>query len=127
MITDKITFKSPNIEVKIDINIYLGNSHFFLVMVGLGGSCIGFNSKYEKIATNANNKYGCTVVVASTPELSWMHAKDNFKHIIEYIDSFALKNDFSDYDISIFGNSHVRYICNLVFLSIPSDKKIVDC
>ena len=127
MITDKITFKSSNIEVKIDINIYSGNHHFFLIMPGLGGDCIGFNSKYEKIATSINSKYDCTVVVASTPELSWMHAKNNFKHIIEYINSYALENDFSDYDISIFGNSHVRYFCNLVFLPISKDKKIVDC
>ena len=105
MISDEIIFKSSNSEVKIDINIYSGNHHFFLVMTGLGGNVIGYNSKYEKIANNINSKYGCTVIVASTPKSSWMHAKDNFENIMEYVHSFALKNDYFDYDISIFGYS----------------------
>ena len=105
MISDEITFKHSNIEVKIDINIYPGNSRFFLVLTGLGGDVSGFDSKYEKIANSVNTDYGCTVLVASTPELSWMHSEDNFKHIMEYISGFALENGFYDYDISIFANS----------------------
>ena len=105
MIKDKIIFKFSDFEVKIDINLYPGNHHFFLVMTGLGGDCIGFYSKYKKIAKNMNKKHGCTVIVASTPELSWMHPIDNFKNIMEYINSYAQENNFNDYDVSIFGNS----------------------
>ena len=129
MIRDEINFKTmvnhKNIDVKLDIGIYHGNNHFFLIMVGIGGDILGSNNKYKKIATRLNEDYGYTVIVSSTPSSSYLHSKDSFNEIMKYINSYGTLNGFKDYDISIMGNSGGGTLAGWYSYKIAKIKKLL--
>ncbi len=45
-----------------------GNSTLLYIKVGAGGTILGYNNKYIKMAIDANRRYGCSVLVASNPD-----------------------------------------------------------
>lgn len=48
-----------------EYGIISGNSTVFFIKAGQGGNIYGYENKYLQIATNANKKYGYTVICAS--------------------------------------------------------------
>ena len=92
------TLKNEN----VDYGFVKGNDKIVLVKPGLGGNYTGYENKYLKIAHQLNERYGCSVIVASNPEGSRNHAKSDKQILEQYIS----ENNITSPELFFFGNSN---------------------
>lgn len=69
----------------IDIEFYKGNENALLILTGIGGTTKGYDDKYVKIANQILNKFGFSVIVATTPSGSYLHTKENLDFVMKYV------------------------------------------
>lgn len=104
---DKITTRIQNPQIQktdntVEYGIICGNELVVFIKVGLKGSIYGFNDKYVSIAKNLNEKYGCTVIVASNPN----GYDDDFEDEMRFVDEYAASKHLEKYIIYYMGHSN---------------------
>jgi hypothetical protein len=62
-IVSKIEYESQT----VDYGYIKGNDKIVYIKAGMGGSYLGYDDKYLKIAHRLNEKYGCSVICVSNP------------------------------------------------------------
>lgn len=95
-ITSKIEYENNQIEY----GCFLGNNKIVYIKAGMGGSYLGYEDKYLKIANRLNKKYGCSVVCVSNPVPLSITADE----II--IGKFINDNDIQNPQMFFFGHSN---------------------
>jgi len=86
----------------IDYGIINGNNKIVFIKPGLGGSYLGYEEKYLKIAMRLYEKAGCSVISVSNPN-------DNKNHIgydKEIITSYISNNGIKQPELFFFGHSN---------------------
>ena len=86
----------------IDYGFIEGNHQIVFIKVGLGGSYLGYENKYLRMAHRLKEKYGCSVIVASNPHDGKSHADMDKQMLEEYI----LSRKLGSAEIFFFGNSN---------------------
>ena len=86
----------------IEYGIITGNELIVFIKVGLGGSYSGYEDKYLKMSSLLNEKYGCSVIVASNPNDGKGHV-DCDKQIIE---KYLSDHRLDSHEIFFFGHSN---------------------
>ena len=89
-------------DTGIDFGVVRGSGKIVFIKVGLGGSCLGYEDKYVKIARRLNELYGCSVIVVSNPQ-------DNRSHVASdraIIEKYLSENNFSSCELFFFGHSN---------------------
>lgn len=51
----------------VEYGYIVGNNKIVYIKAGMGGSYIGYEDKYLKVAHRLNDKYGCSVICVSNP------------------------------------------------------------
>ena len=89
------------LDIGIEYGIIKGNNKVLYIKVGNGGSIYGYNNKYIEISKDANEKVGCTVIVASNP----IHIRelDNIKSDMTFINKYM---NYNIKEIYAFGHSN---------------------
>lgn len=107
---------------KIEFAYYEKGNDILLMITGVGGSTKGYANKYERIARQVMDQWNMSVVVATTPSGSWMHAEQNMKEIMSFIHSKRFKKSFKVYAL---GNSIGANILLWHFNQFPEIEKIL--
>ena len=71
----------------IDIEFYESGNDVLLILTGIGGTTKGYENKYEKLANKIMQEYNFSVVIASSPQGSWLHTEQNLEYVINFINS----------------------------------------
>ena len=61
------TYKTVYEENEVEYGCSVGNNKIVYIKAGMGGSYLGYEDKYLKIAQQLNDKYGCSVICVSNP------------------------------------------------------------
>ena len=86
----------------IPYGVIRGGEKIVFIKSGLGGSYVGYENKYLKIALQLKKKYGCSVIVASNPH-------DGRNHICidkQILDNFLAEHRICSPEFYFFGNSN---------------------
>ena len=87
---------------RIEFGVIKGNSKIVFIKPGLGGSYLGYEEKYLKIAMRLHQNFGCSVICVSNPH-------DNKKHIDsdrEIIEQYISDNNITHAELFYFGHSN---------------------
>jgi len=79
-----------------------GNNKIVFVKPGLGGNYSGYENKYLRIARQLNEKYGCSVIVASNPE----EKRNHFNSDKQILEQYISENNITSPEFFFFGNSN---------------------
>ena len=107
---------------EIEYAYYAGGKDVVLIITGIGGSTLGYKNKYDKMAKDIIKNKNCSVLIASSPQGSWQHMKENLNNIINKI--IEIKQT-ENVDIYTFGHSAGGNILLLNAYHYPQIKKIV--
>ena len=61
------TYKTVYEENEVEYGCIVGNNKIVYIKAGMGGSYLGYEDKYLKIANRLRDKYGCSVICVSNP------------------------------------------------------------
>ena len=86
----------------VDYGWIKGNEKIVFIKAGLGGDFRGYDNKYVKIAQRLNDKYGCSVVSVSNPNVK----SHTFVHDKKVIEDFILAGDYNSPKLYFFGHSN---------------------
>ncbi len=64
---------------------YDGGKDVVLIITGIGGSTVGYKNKYDIMAKNIVQQTNCSVLIATSPQGTWLHIKENLIQIINKI------------------------------------------
>lgn len=84
----------------VDYGYVKGNNKIVYIKAGMGGSYLGYENKYLRIARKLNEKHGCSVICVSNPT----HLPISVDRII--LGEFIKDNDINDPEMFFFGNSN---------------------
>ena len=79
------------------IGCIFGSSRVLFIKTGQGGSIYGYENKYLKLATYANEKYGCSVFVSSTLG----DGKDAYDYEMSLVKEFVGSEDVEIYYLGV--------------------------
>ena len=86
----------------IDYGLIKGGPRIVFIKVGLGGNCSGYENKYLKMAYRLQEKYGCSVIVASNPHDGKSHTRIDRQIIEQYIAKYEIDSP----ELFFFGHSN---------------------
>ncbi len=86
----------------IEVGYLFGNEKIVFVKAGLGGTYLGYDNKYLKIAQLLNDRYGCSVICASNPNDKNCGIDADRKTLLNYIS----KNKIAKPELYFFGHSN---------------------
>lgn len=86
----------------IDYGVIRGDHKIAFLKTGLGSNPVGNEEKYLQIAHRLNQKYRCTVIVASNPNDGRSHVNSDQQILERYV----LENLFPTPEFFFFGNSN---------------------
>lgn len=89
-------------DAVLDYGWIKGNEQIVYIKAGLGGDFRGYDNKYVKIAQRLNDKYGCSVVSVSNPNVK----SHTFVHDKKVIEDFILAGDYNSPKLYFFGHSN---------------------
>lgn len=98
----KISFDYTFSNNNIDYGFINGDNRIVFIKSGLGGDYLGYENKYLKIALRLNERYGCSVIVASNPNNGTKHTEID-KQIIE---DYILEHHICSPELFFFGHSN---------------------
>lgn len=101
---DKLSSVTSADGVRVEYGIIEGNSQVVFIKAGAGGTYLGDEEKYLRMARLLNEKSGCTVICASNPDRESFNQCD-FRMLTEYIQA-CLSDEASMYFI---GSSNGAY------------------
>lgn len=85
-----------------DFGICKGNHTVVFIKSGLGGSMIGHEERYLKMAYRLREQNGCTVIAASNPD----DGKEHTERDRQIIEQYVRENHISAPKLLLFGNSN---------------------
>lgn len=94
------TYKVSCEGTDVEYGCILGSSQIVYIKVGMGGSYLGYEDKYLKIAHRLNDKYGCSVICVSNP-VPLPIVVDQM-----ILGEFTKKHDIHNPEMFFFGNSN---------------------
>lgn len=109
-----------NIE-NIEIEYYENGNNILLILTGIGGDTAGYENKYKRIAKTIIQQHNFSVVIATSPIGSWLHAEQNFDRVMNFIQD-KRKKDFKIYAI---GNSAGANIALWYSNKFPQIEKVL--
>ena len=80
---DKLSSVTSEDGVRVEYGIIEGNSQVVFIKAGAGGTYLGDEEKYLRMARLLNQKSGCTVICASNPDRDSFNQCD-FRMLTEY-------------------------------------------
>lgn len=99
---DKVFTKEFKDIAAIEYGAIKGNNTVVFIKVGQDGSIYGYEDKYLKIATNLNNKYGYTVIVASNP----FDGTNPLDHDMNVVKNYCKQENIKRYKVYYMGHSN---------------------
>ena len=84
----------------VDYGYVKGNNKIVYIKAGMGGSYLGYENKYLRIARKLNEKHGCSVICVSNPT----HLPISVDRII--LGEFIKDNDINEPEMFFFGHSN---------------------
>lgn len=107
---------------EIEYSYYDGGKDVVLIITGIGGSPLGYENKYDIMAKDIVKNKNCSVLIATSPQGSWLHTKENLDNIINKIIEIKQTDKVNIY---AFGHSAGGNILLLNSYHYPQIKKIV--
>ena len=86
----------------VECGFVVGNNKIVYIKVGMGGSYLGYEEKYLRIARRLNEKYGCSVICVSNPTIS--DKKTRIDQLI--IEKFIAEHKIQAPEFYFFGQSN---------------------
>ena len=86
----------------IDYGFFKGGGSVVLIKTGLGGNCMGYENKYLHMAAYLQERYHCSVIVASNPNDGREHTEADR----QAIERFAVQNGDPFSNLFFFGHSN---------------------
>lgn len=94
------TYKVSCEGTDVEYGCILGSSQIVYIKAGMGGSYLGYEDKYLKIAHRLKDKYGCSVICVSNP----VPLPVSVDQII--LDKFIRENGINSPEMFFFGHSN---------------------
>jgi hypothetical protein len=106
---------------KVKYGIIHGNEKIVFIKKGADGNPKTFKSKYLKMAYRVHDRLGATVICATNPETENNQVSQDYDTI-----SFVIsKNNFTNYEVYLFGASDGAYHNLILGTKIPQTVKFV--
>ncbi len=107
---------------EIKYSYYDGGKDVVLIITGIGGSTLGYKNKYDIIAKSIVQHKKCSVLIATSPQGTWLNIKENLIQIINKIIEIKQTDNVNIY---AFGHSVGGNILLLNAFRYPQIKRIV--
>jgi len=104
-----------------DYGIIHGSSEVVFIKSGRGGSHVGLDGKYVRMARRMNDSCGCTVIAASNP----LEPKESYPIDRSVIENYASERGFDGFSLRLIGSSNGAYQNLLLANLMPQTRRVM--